>query len=198
MAATRDLEEDKQVFKVSVRSDSRPTRADFTKISKKLSPLLDLPPEIWSTIGRLVIDSAASVNLSEIYASFVENTFLPDLQQPAITRVCSAMRQELLPYYYQTRVGFQIWSDFASREGHQLDPRLEWLVTIGRCNRKHIRGVSLIASPAEVDLARWRYRDCLGLEFDVEIPAQEHCNGRILAKFAPAKEEQVAYGVRFL
>ncbi|KAI6910414.1 hypothetical protein KC318_g1259 [Hortaea werneckii] len=178
MAATRDLTEDKQ--------------------ESRVSPLLNLPPEIWSTIGRLVIDSAASVNLSEIYASFVENTFLPDLQQPAITRICRAMRQELLPYYYQTCVQFQIWSDFASPEGHRLDPRLEWLVTIGRCNRKHIRGVSLIASPAEVDLARWRYRDCLGLEFDVKTQIQDHSGGNAVTSLGPANQEQIVYDVGFL
>ncbi|RMX85912.1 hypothetical protein D0869_03483 [Hortaea werneckii] len=178
MAATKDLKEDKQ--------------------GSKGSRLLDLPPEIWSSIGRHVIDCAARVNLSEIYTSFVENTFLPGLQQPAITRVCGALRQELLPYYYRTCVEFQIWSDFASPMGHRLDPRLDWLVTIGRSNRKNIRGVSLVARPGEVDLARWRYRDYLGLEFDVKTQKCGHSDGPALTRLEPASEEQVVYDVRFL
>lgn len=163
-----------------------------------MSPLLNLPSEIWSTIGRLVIDCAARVDPSEIYASFAEKEFLPGLQQPAITRVCGTLRQELLPYYYRTCVQFEIWSDFASPTGHRLDPRLDWLVVIGRSNRKQVRGISLIARPEEVDLARWQYRDCLGLEFDVKSQKCDHSNGHALPRFKPASEEQVVYDVRFL
>lgn len=70
-------------------------------------------------------------------------------------------------------------------------------MTIGRSNRKHIRGVSLIACPGEVDLARWRYRDCLGLEFDVKTQERGHSNGPALTRLEPASEEQVVYDVRF-
>ncbi|KAI6870175.1 hypothetical protein KC338_g2741 [Hortaea werneckii] len=178
MAATKHLKDDKQ--------------------GSKVSRLLDLPPEIWSNIGRLVIDCAGTVNLSEIYSSFAENTFLPGLQQPAITRVCGSLRQELLPYYYRTCIQFEIWPDFASSTGQRLDPRLDWLVTIGRSNRKHIRGISLIARPGEVDLAIWRYRDCLGLEFDVKTQTFDHSSGPALTRLESASEEQVVFNIRFL
>lgn len=71
-------------------------------------------------------------------------------------------------------------------------------MTIGRSNRKHIRGISLNARPGEVDLAKWRYRDCLGLEFDVKTQTNDHSNGPALTRLEPASEEQVVYDIRFL
>lgn len=56
--------------------------------------LLDLPPEIWSKIGRLVVDGAAICTQDTITKA----------KRPAITRTCLVLRNELLPYFYRTKV----------------------------------------------------------------------------------------------
>ncbi|KAK4611497.1 hypothetical protein CLAFUW4_13210 [Fulvia fulva] len=63
--------------------------------------LLDLPPEIWSQIGKLVVDNEANLP----YYDFLTVERLSRGQpQPPVTRVCKVLREELLPYYYKTKI----------------------------------------------------------------------------------------------
>ncbi|KAK4612309.1 hypothetical protein CLAFUW4_13025 [Fulvia fulva] len=75
--------------------------------SPELKPfrLLDLPPELWIRIGKFAIDV-----YPRVASRFARSSrgYSPSRRhfplQPGITRVCTMLRAELLPYYYRTRI----------------------------------------------------------------------------------------------
>lgn len=56
---------------------------------------------------------------------------------PAITRTCNALRQELLPYYYRSKVDLDV------RPGEAFQIAGKWLNAIGAESRRMIRGLEL-------------------------------------------------------
>ncbi|KAK4612108.1 hypothetical protein CLAFUW4_13358 [Fulvia fulva] len=104
--------------------------------------LLDLPPELWSKIGQLIVDDASTVTEKKLY--WIHHPYpssaqeLAEIQQPATTRTCSILRAELLPYYYQSKISISvIASSLASRVVGK------WLRMIGSKNRSVVTGVWL-------------------------------------------------------
>ncbi|KAK3661624.1 hypothetical protein LTR56_000112 [Elasticomyces elasticus] len=83
-------------MKSIVRSDSSGRKKNGTAESNILSkPLLELlPAELWSRIGKEVID------ITPFCTSDRKFRIVP---QPPITRVCRAFREELLPYFCRTK-----------------------------------------------------------------------------------------------
>ncbi|KAK4957172.1 hypothetical protein LTR10_005130 [Elasticomyces elasticus] len=79
-----------------VRSESSGRKKNGTADNNILSkPLLELlPAEIWSSIGKEVID------ITPFCTSDRKFRIVP---QPPITRVCRAFREELLPYFSRTK-----------------------------------------------------------------------------------------------
>ncbi|KAK4497310.1 hypothetical protein PRZ48_011760 [Zasmidium cellare] len=73
--------------------------------------LLDLPPELWVKIGKYAIDDAPKVTEQNfLEASDIKHSEWASVKearaaliQPAITKICQVMRNELLPYYYQAK-----------------------------------------------------------------------------------------------
>ncbi|KAK4623751.1 hypothetical protein CLAFUW4_05338 [Fulvia fulva] len=98
--------------------------------------LLDLAPEIWSTIGKLAVDDHPRPH--ELFHPY-RGRGAP--HQPPITRVCRILRGELLPYFYRTWGSHMIHWGNAGSTGR-------WLRAIGVENRRHVRGAFFLASSA--------------------------------------------------
>lgn len=104
---------------------------------KKPTSLLDLPAEIWSEIGRLVIDNTTPVRPSYSGCeNFCTCRKWPPPQQPAITQVSRVLREELLPYYYATKVTISVSLDHYATD--------KWLSAIGERNRRHVTGLTIV------------------------------------------------------
>lgn len=102
--------------------------------------LLDLPAEIWSKIGHYAIDAELVYTLKDICSpdclpfDQIEFNGIQWPHQPAITRTCRVLREELLPYFYQTKVTFTIQHASTSQEYIR-----GFLKGIGASNRQNIR-----------------------------------------------------------
>ncbi|KAK6440712.1 hypothetical protein LTR95_003071 [Oleoguttula sp. CCFEE 5521] len=83
--------------------------------------LLDLPPELWLAIGTYaVLKSPLNVTLAEtnkLQAKMVA--------QPAITRTCRILRNELLPIFYNR-------NSFAALHLHRVSCIRKWFAAIGQ------------------------------------------------------------------
>ncbi|KXS94277.1 hypothetical protein AC579_7283 [Pseudocercospora musae] len=124
------------------------TESDTHQEQDKPFRLLDLPPELWVNIGQLAVDEAAHSTrdydekaLSEIDFStwpWTENTAEQNkrLAQPAITKVCRVLRQELLPYHYEANVSLAIFGCLIDWFPDRVNP---WLSAIGRESRQKLR-----------------------------------------------------------
>ncbi|KAK4612111.1 hypothetical protein CLAFUW4_13357 [Fulvia fulva] len=107
-------------------------------------PLLDLPPELWSKIGKLVVDQSDKVTDSTIVLITQSSDprerakYREEIGQPAITRTCQVLRAELLPYYYRSKISVQVIA--GSLEVVSVG---KWLRSIGDKNRSALARVWL-------------------------------------------------------
>ncbi|KAK4631981.1 hypothetical protein CLAFUW4_03368 [Fulvia fulva] len=134
--------------------------ATTTSAQSKPFRLLDLPPELWSKIGRVAVDEVPRIDSyairkpsmdAEVYGA--NRKPCTGDHQPPITRACAALRHELLPYYYKSRVDVAI-----CRSTRWLVKNTgRWLRAIGPANRNLVRGIKvrIEAPPTHVEgLAR--------------------------------------------
>ncbi|KAK4632254.1 hypothetical protein CLAFUW4_03655 [Fulvia fulva] len=104
--------------------------------------LLDLPPELWVKIGRLVIDRTGTCTTQSIMSAFDtrKRQSLDHLRsmRPAITHTCRTLRDELLPYFYRTRGDFTVewWTLGACILG-------QWLRSIDASRRSAVRNLHI-------------------------------------------------------
>ena len=129
--------------------------------------LLDLPPELWSKIGKLVIhgEPVLDNDALEMHEINVNTLGKPSTitESPSITRVCRVVRGELLPYYYTTKIHC-----FALDRDIILDISA-WIERIGTEHRRIVRGVYLVLPTdvveGEMDEAVARYRTLFRVDF---------------------------------
>ncbi|EME39825.1 hypothetical protein DOTSEDRAFT_27779 [Dothistroma septosporum NZE10] len=118
-------------------------------IKAKPFRLLHLPPELWGTIDKLAVDDyyqlwskiakyAIDISPRTFWSTIASRS--PDaIVSPPLAKVCRSLRQEILPYYYSTRVEIH---------NIHLDSRKEvvnigkWVTTVDGEYRRHIRGVT--------------------------------------------------------
>ncbi|KAK0271914.1 hypothetical protein LTR35_009362 [Friedmanniomyces endolithicus] len=139
-----------------------PTTADDEPFS-----LLTLPPEIWARIGKKVIDSAPRVQgwpfMGPIALLRSHQEAAAKLCQPAITRTCRALRAELLPYFYASRIRFNIY--FRHHQAYTDDPmnqdKCAWLKSMGSAGRQCLTEVALCCEPDRVQLGLRYLREIL-------------------------------------
>ncbi|KAK4497309.1 hypothetical protein PRZ48_011759 [Zasmidium cellare] len=80
---------------------AKPSPADGGDVEdEEVKPfrLLDLPPEIWSKIGKMVIDDIPEVTM------YTFRRFPCKDHQAPILRTCRVVREELLPYFWEAGV----------------------------------------------------------------------------------------------
>lgn len=132
--------------------------------SPELKPfrLLDLPPELWIRIGKFAIDV-----YPRVASRFARSSrgYSPSRRhfplQPGITRVCTMLRAELLPYYYRTRIRLEV--------SHHVVEVGRWLRHIGPANRKLLRVLWLSQNYNRGEGAmEQRLRDVWKVEFEIE------------------------------
>ncbi|SMR51330.1 unnamed protein product [Zymoseptoria tritici ST99CH_1E4] len=156
-AATAQDKQEAQISDELAVSKSQPFR------------LLDLPDELWVRIGKMLIDNALGVttpglpsNLSFVaktspavedfpgdgcfdevqseghqYSKKVLSAHFPPL--PAVTQTCSILRNELLVYYYQTKINLTFtWRDLTSTKY-----LCAWLQKTDPQRRRMVRGVCI-------------------------------------------------------
>ena len=107
---------------------------DINPVQHGKSPLLALPPEIWSYICKLAVKYDEPINIlaimrkpylrctgEEQYRCSAEELkkHRSMLAQPAITRVCRAIRKECLPHFYKTNL-FYSYSFVDSGQDYDL------------------------------------------------------------------------------
>ena len=92
---------------------------------------LDLPPEIWSTIGKLAIDNEEPITAFKL--------IYKDLKAcpPAVTQVCKLLRGELLPYFFSTKINIRLLES-------EIRSLLPWLRTVETSNRRLINGICFL------------------------------------------------------
>ncbi|KAK4611728.1 hypothetical protein CLAFUW4_13312 [Fulvia fulva] len=132
-----------------------PSKTDTATEQRK--GLLDLPAEIWSKIGKIVI--ADSNHLSA--TAFWESPKHPDFyHQPPIPRTCRILREEPLPQFYSTRVHIHC-ANFS---------RITvWLRRIGPELRRCLRGTVVLRSLFESEEHfRQRLMRTLGVELELD------------------------------
>lgn len=76
------------------------------QLAKQPFRLLDLPNELWIEIGKLAIDEHPIEHRPwEAPRGYSDKATLQHRNgQPAITRVCRILRQELMPYYHKHKI----------------------------------------------------------------------------------------------
>ncbi|SMR52527.1 unnamed protein product [Zymoseptoria tritici ST99CH_3D1] len=136
------LHSNRQSAPVSKASSSAPHAAPTDDEDQEQSfRLLDLPDELWVKIGKMIIDDWRPINLTTA-ADFDVLKCVPTakMRPPPILHTCSALRNELRPYYYggdKFEVGIQ-WYGFGRRSALDLVGR--YLVAIGPEARRQLRG----------------------------------------------------------
>lgn len=104
--------------------------------------LLDFPAEIWVKIGRYAVNAEPYYELEEICAPdclpfhHIEFDGVQWPHQPAITRTCRILREELLGYYYRTKIDFWLSLNPSERDYVRM-----FFKNIGAANRQHITEV---------------------------------------------------------
>ncbi|KAK4611877.1 hypothetical protein CLAFUW4_12865 [Fulvia fulva] len=133
-----------RVENAKVKGSGRPPEqvADL----KPRTGLLDLPPELWSKIGKLVIDDSPLI--TERSLETIQYWKTRKSYQPAIIRTCRSLRHELLPYLYRTRVLVMCGTSPAD-----FSTVARWLHAMSSDMRRRVRGVRLSA----VDIDLWSY-----------------------------------------
>ena len=115
------------------------------------------------------------------------------LEQPAITRVCTSIRKEMLPYFYaQNEFGFQDNGD------DRLKGLAVWIQAIGETNYKHLHKLFILSASDELeDYIVEQYRR-KGFPFIVsrnEVPVYNgRCNRYRLAIPSLAERDSVRGG----
>lgn len=138
-------------------SKSNPQISVTSPTLRQRKGLLDLPAEIWSKIGKIVI--ADSNHLSA--TAFWESPKHPDFyHQPPIPRTCRILREEPLPQFYSTRVHIHC-ANFS---------RITvWLRRIGPELRRCLRGTVVLRSLFESEEHfRQRLMRTLGVELELD------------------------------
>lgn len=112
----------------------------------RTTSLLDLPPEIWSRICKLVIHCDKPVNLDlpsyPVHPSLaIRRT---PAKQPPITRICRVIREDCLPHYYRATIFY--FCDAFDR----TDSVSKWLVGIGKANRAALRMVFFLSGTGHI------------------------------------------------
>ena len=127
--------------------------------------LLDLPAEIWSKIGQLVIQNAEICDANDIV---IARRCPP--RQPAITRTCNALRSELLPLYYRHRVELRLPSFvFPGDLDEDLRPVGKWLRAIGPTNRLNLRIATWFGVPDELDTFLGKAKQLWRVPFETSL-----------------------------
>ena len=146
--------------------------SQHTAVSREPS-LLDLPPELWTTICKLTIDELTPDMLR------LGTGLYKRVQQPAITRINRLLRTEMLPYFYASAfritIAPRVWSHLGSKymSSNAADLRA-WLHLVGSETRRALRSVVLVADP--IDLERGLLHDLqaqLGMAMELGEPARE-------------------------
>lgn len=149
---------------------SSPSPIQATNTNKRAS-LLDLPAEIWAQIGRLAIDATPQLDRSAVTPWEACKGGSP-ARQPAITRTCRILRQELLPYYYKTRVQMTIYAGLVSDPESDVE---RWLQAIGHENRLSLRGLQVVSVVMDADAAAAKAKRHWGLQVEF-VKTDEHKN----------------------
>ncbi|KAK4611483.1 hypothetical protein CLAFUW4_12813 [Fulvia fulva] len=90
-------------LKPAIKQECNNTAGD--KTTKKKRGLLDLPAEIWSKIGKVVIDETPLFTDSDISPDYIMDWSDNNTEVlPRISLACRALREELLPYFYEKNV----------------------------------------------------------------------------------------------
>lgn len=139
----------------------------------KTTSLLDLPPEIWSKICKLVVERDRPINVYRFLFSTPSQLGVAKrsnvITQPRITKVCRAIRHECLPHYYKVNA-FYSWHPSGSVRSAQLLEK--WLTAIGRTNRVVLTTVFFLV---HVDSPKERLLDLGDGKARVrELPTEEH------------------------
>lgn len=132
--------------------------------SNQRTSLLDLPPEIWSKTGKLVIEDSNPLTGGAFARERQPQT---RWHQPPLTRTCRVLRNELLPQFYKTRVKIIC----VAREVQMGF----WLRTIGLELRKVIRGVFVFSTIGDsLQELKERAMDNWGVELELEQVEERH------------------------
>ncbi|KAK1822280.1 hypothetical protein LTR12_003220 [Friedmanniomyces endolithicus] len=124
-------------------------------------PLLSLPAELWAKIGKEIIKNTRTTG--DWPWSYDSQEVLC---QPAITRTCRVLREELLPHFYASCVQFNFVFDLNREDGYDtytLQEKLVWLHSIGPANRRYLPKMVLSYNPDlwEPDTVHVHLRDIL-------------------------------------
>lgn len=109
-------------------SVSTPLPHNHAKADKRQAiSLLDLPDELWSLIGMMVVDEMPIVTTLDLR----DRRRGVQCTRPALAQTCRLLHNELLPYYLLNKVSIAITAaDFGD-----LSP---WLQAIPAPHRKHL------------------------------------------------------------
>ena len=148
--------------------------------------LLDLPPEIWSKIGKLVIDDCKLLISRDFLTCFYDacRRTMPPPQQPAVTRAIVALRGKLLPYYYTTKVAI-----YAQLHDKAI---ASWLRSLDPDHRRSISGFEILLPSRPDDMGRYRKQETMLKTVKDEWAVQ--CEFELIEEYS----ESCAYKLKFL
>ncbi|SMY24046.1 unnamed protein product [Zymoseptoria tritici ST99CH_1A5] len=86
------------------QDSASPYPSEIAPVNSEEQPfrLFDLPDELWSNIGKMIIDNLEVIELNLPDYERSPWGVLPKLVSPAILRTCSALRKELSAHYYSS------------------------------------------------------------------------------------------------
>lgn len=118
-------------------------------------------------------------------------------EQPPITRTCRALRDELLPFYYRSKINIQLealgipWVVLRPTPDYRL--LVAWLWAIGKDNRRNVRGVCrrfITRGPyasTHMEVLKERLLEAMGEQWQIEAELVEvkveHSTVQYMVKF---------------
>lgn len=147
--------------------------------------LLDLPKELWSEIGKMAVDNHASLHFGESCCFYVVDNGETRRSRdgrvsniPPVTQTCAAMREELLSYYYVTKVDINvILRTSLGGEGRRL---AHWLRSIEPRMLHHFKSIR-IADVIQDQTVLQTGRSARSRIIDL---ARRHCYGNDMLRLA--------------
>ncbi|KAF7191176.1 hypothetical protein HII31_07536 [Pseudocercospora fuligena] len=134
------------------RAKRNAKRKALLKDSMLVAPdrLPHLPPELWVIIGKLAIDAEDEI-LNRWNSDEKEQNAL--MRQPGITRTCKVLRDEVLPYWYRTKVTCELWEDHNWWVWVDI---AQWLRVIGPQARSQLGRAYILSSTSD---ATWPMKE---------------------------------------
>ena len=131
-------------------------------------------------IGKLAVHDGKKVSWGPIQQGIRRALRRGSLTVCPVAQTCRALREEVLPYFYQTQVTICILSTDSREDLARLG---DWVHSLDQTHRAQLRGVSVVAEPHVASKSEWANKAWDVWKLDFEMHAKADNPNRFLLRF---------------